>query len=315
MFVGIGASRVRDLFNEAKLNAPSIVFIDEIDAIGKKRDGYGSGNDEKNATLNQLLVELDGFGSDSNVVVFAATNRKELLDSALTRTGRFDRSIDINLPNIEERREIFRVHLRPLKLSDERTAERYASRLASLTPGFSGSDIANICNEAAILAARNGRTSVIPHDFEMAVERNIGGMEQKKIVTEEEKRTVAVHESGHAVVSWFLEGGSPLLKLTIIPRSKGSLGFAQYLPNEGSLEKKEELLDRICSILGGRCAEKVFFGKVTTGAYDDFNKAYSLAHNMITKVGMSDSIGLVNYSQNEAGEKRYSQKTNSVECF
>ena len=313
LFVGVGASRVRDLFKTAKENAPSIIFIDEIDAVGKKRSaGMGSGNDEKNATLNQILVELDGFGSDSKVVVFAATNRKELLDSALTRTGRFDRSIEVALPSIDERKEIFHVHLRGLKLSDERSVERFANRLASLTPGFSGSDIANICNEAAILAARNLRTSITTHDFEMAVERVIGGVERKQIVSQEERKTVAVHESGHAVVSWFLEGGMPLLKLTIIPRSKGALGFAQYLPNESSLQTREEILDQICSILGGRIAEKVFFGKVTTGAANDLEKIYELAHSFVTKVGMSDEIGYVNYAEHQNGVKRYSNETNRV---
>jgi AFG3 family protein len=313
MFVGVGASRVRDLFKTAKDNAPSIIFIDEIDAIGRKRDeGNMSGNDEKNSTLNQILVEMDGFGSDSNVIIFAATNRKELLDEALVRTGRFDRSIEVNLPSIEERKEIFKVHLQPIKLSKEKTMDSYAARLASLTPGFSGSDIKNICNEAAIVAARANRDAVTSHDFEMAVERVIGGVEQKKIVSAEERKTVAVHESGHAVVSWFLEGGMPLLKLTIIPRSKGALGFAQYLPNESSLETREELLDKICSILGGRLAEKVFFGRVTTGAYDDLQKVYSIAHNFVTKVGMSDAIGYVNHGEHDNGIKRYSNETNRV---
>jgi AFG3 family protein len=215
MFVGVGASRVRDLFKEAKENAPAIIFIDEIDAIGKKRENSAnSGSDERDSTLNQLLVELDGFGTEHEVVVFAATNRKELLDNALIRTGRFDRSIEVGLPDLEGRKEIFDVHLKPLKLSDERTIDKYAKRLATLTPGFSGADISNICNEAAILAARNDRDAVTPHDFEMAVERVIGGLEQKRIVSEEEKTTVAVHESGHAVVSWFLEGGDPLLKVS-----------------------------------------------------------------------------------------------------
>lgn len=214
MFVGVGASRVRDLFKEAKANSPAIIFIDEIDAIGKKRDNsVGSGSDERDSTLNQLLVELDGFSTDTEVVVFAATNRKELLDSALIRTGRFDRSIEVGLPDLEGRKEIFNVHLKPLKLSDEKTIENHAKRLATLTPGFSGADISNICNEAAILAARNNRESVTPYDFEMAVERVIGGLEMKRIVSIEEKTTVAVHESGHAVVSWFLEGGDPLLKV------------------------------------------------------------------------------------------------------
>lgn len=214
MFVGVGASRVRDLFKEAKENAPAIIFIDEIDAIGKKRENsVNSGTDERDSTLNQLLVELDGFGTDTEVVVFAATNRKELLDNALIRTGRFDRSIEVTLPDLEGRKEIFNVHLSPLKLSDEKTIDKYAKRLATLTPGFSGADISNICNEAAILAARNDRDAVTPYDFEMAVERVIGGLEQKRIVSDEERKTVAVHESGHAVVSWFLEGGDPLLKV------------------------------------------------------------------------------------------------------
>ena len=217
MFVGVGASRVRDLFKEAKENAPAIIFIDEIDAIGKKRENsINSGSDERDSTLNQLLVELDGFGTETEVVVFAATNRKELLDNALIRTGRFDRSIEVGLPDLEGRNEIFNVHLKPLKLSDERTIDKYAKRVATLTPGFSGADISNICNEAAILAARNDRDAVTPHDFEMAVERVIGGLEQKRIVSDEEKKTVAVHESGHAVVSWFLEGGDPLLKVRLL---------------------------------------------------------------------------------------------------
>ena len=215
MFVGVGASRVRDLFKTAKENAPAIIFVDEIDAIGKKRENsMSSGTDERDSTLNQLLVELDGFGTDTEVVVFAATNRKELLDNALTRTGRFDRSVEITLPDIDSRKEIFQVHLSPLKLSDERTIEKYANRLATLTPGFSGADIANICNEAAILAARENGKHVTPLNFELAVERVIGGLEQKRVVSEEERKTVAVHESGHAVVSWFLEGGDPLLKVS-----------------------------------------------------------------------------------------------------
>ena len=311
MFVGVGASRVRDLFKQAKQKAPSIIFIDEIDAIGKKRaEGSQGGNDERDSTLNQLLVELDGFGTDVEVVVFAATNRKELLDPALVRTGRFDRAVDITLPDIEARKDIFKVHLAPLKLSEERTIDRYAKRLATLTPGFSGADISNICNEAAIVAARKNKLAVEPKDFEEAVERVIGGLEQKRIVSDEERRTVAVHESGHAIMGWFLEGGAPLLKLTIIPRSKGSLGFAQYLPSENSLQTKEELLDQLCCILGGRCAEEEFFGKITTGAYDDLEKAFKIAHNLVTKVGMSEKIGYVNYSENEYGMKIYSDQTN-----
>ena len=205
------------------------------------------------------------------------------------------------------------VHLKPIRLSSDKTLDKYAARLASLTPGFSGADLASICNEAAIMAARNDRDSVTAHDFEMAVERVIGGVERKKIVSQEERKTVAVHESGHAVVSWFLEGGMPLLKLTIIPRSKGALGFAQYLPNESSLQTREEILDQICSILGGRIAEKVFFGKVTTGAANDLEKIYELAHSFVTKVGMSDEIGYVNYAEHQNGVKRYSNETNRVD--
>ena len=313
LFVGVGASKVRKLFEEAKKHQPSIIFIDEIDAIGKKRDSSGnSGSSERDSTLNQLLVELDGFGTDSEIVVFAATNRKEILDDALVRTGRFDRSIEISLPDIDSRKEIFNVHLEPLTLSDSKTIHEYANRLATLTPGFSASDIASICNEAAIQAARNNRHSVTPHDFEMAVERVIGGLEKKRIVTDYERKTVAVHESGHAVVSWFLEGGDPLLKLTIIPRSKGSLGFAQYLPNESSLDTKEQLKDKISKVLGGRVAEEEFFGVITTGAYDDLNKAYQMARNMVIKLGMSERLGYVNYQEDDNGMKTYSDETNTV---
>jgi len=220
IFSGVGASRVRNLFQEARENAPAIIFIDEIDAIGGKRSATGmGGNDEKDSTLNQMLVELDGFKTEENVVIFAATNRKEMLDEALIRTGRFDRDIDVTLPDIDGRKAIFKVHLSPLKLSDEKTIEAYANRLATLTPGFSGSDISNICNEAAILAARNRRPAVTPKDFELAVERVIGGLEQKRLVTDKERKTVAIHESGHAVVSWFLEGGDPLLKVYYFTKS------------------------------------------------------------------------------------------------
>ncbi|KAM3137743.1 hypothetical protein pb186bvf_010163 [Paramecium bursaria] len=309
MFVGVGASRVRDLFKQAKAKAPSIVFIDEIDAVGRKRENRVGGNDERDNTLNQLLVEMDGFGTDSNVIVLAATNRKELLDTALTRPGRFDRTIDITLPDIEGRKQIFLVHLAPIKLDPSKAIEEYAKRLATLTPGFSGAEISNLCNEAAIMAARANKLFVDSHDFEMASERVMAGLEKKKMISEEERRVVAYHESGHAVVSWFLEGGHPLLKLTIIPRSKGSLGYAQYLPNESSLETKSELLDRICCILGGRVSEETFFGEVTTGAYDDLKKAYEVAHNIVTKFGMSENIGYVGYQETEFS-KPYSDSTN-----
>lgn len=268
-------------------------------------------NDEREATLNQLLVEMDGFNSSENIVVFAATNRHDMLDPALTRPGRFDRIIDITNPDLESRKEIFLVHLKPLLLDlSERTIEDYSRRLATLTPGFSGSDLAAICNEAAILAARETKDSVTSIDFEKAVERIIGGIEMKKSISPEERRTVAYHESGHGVVSWFLEGGNPLLKLTIIPRSKGALGFAQYLPNETSLQTKEELLDQICCILGGRCSEQHFFGEITTGAFDDLQKVYRIAHQMVTKLGMDDEIKYSMYRENEYGNKRYSEETN-----
>mmetsp|Transcript_36672 Transcript_36672/g.32870 ORF Transcript_36672/g.32870 Transcript_36672/m.32870 type:complete len:407 (-) Transcript_36672:142-1362(-) len=310
MFVGVGASRVRDLFKKAKEHAPAIIFIDEIDAIGRKREAKLGGNDEKDNTLNQLLVEMDGFGTDTNVVVLAATNRPELLDPALTRPGRFDRTIDVTLPDISGRKEIFMIHLKPLKLDPDMTMDEYAKRLSTLTPGFSGADIANLCNEAAILAARRSKKYITSSEFEDASDRVLAGLEKKKIVTEEERKTVAVHESGHAIVSWFLEGGMPLLKLTIVPRSKGSLGFAQYLPSESSLETKEELMDRICSILGGRCAEEVFFGKVTTGAYDDLRKAYDIADAMVTKFGMG-TIGNLGFAD-EQYYKRKSDETSAA---
>lgn len=313
MFVGVGASRVRDLFKNAKSKSPSIIFIDEIDAVGRKRESR-IGNDERDNTLNQLLVEMDGFGTDQNVVVLAATNRKELLDPALTRPGRFDRTIDINLPDIEGRKQIFMVHLQPLKLDSSKTMDEYARRLATLTPGFSGAEISNLCNEAAILAARQNKLFVDSYDFEMAAERVMAGLEKKKIISEEERKVIAYHESGHAVVSWFLEGGYPLLKLTIIPRSKGSLGYAQYLPNESQLETKQELLDRICCILGGRVAEEHFFKRITTGAYDDLKKAYETAHAIVTKFGMSDNIGYVGYQESEF-QKPYSDSTNKVYNF
>jgi AFG3 family protein len=309
MFVGVGASRVRDLFKQAKAKSPSIIFIDEIDAVGRKRESRIGGNDERDNTLNQLLVEMDGFGTDQSVIVLAATNRKELLDPALTRPGRFDRTVDITLPDLEGRKHIFLVHLAGLKLDPSRTTDDYAKRLATLTPGFSGAEIANLCNEAAIMAARLNKKAIDSHDFEMASERVLAGLEKKKIVSEEERRIVAVHESGHAVVSWFLEGGHPLLKLTIIPRSKGSLGFAQYLPNESSLETKQELIDKLCSILGGRCAEEVFFGRITTGAYDDLKKAYEMAYAMVTKYGMSEKIGYIGYVESDYN-KTYSDQTN-----
>lgn len=239
MFVGVGASRVRDLFKKAREKAPSIIFIDEIDAVAKKRHGKFGGNDERDNTLNQLLVEMDGFGTDESVIVLAATNRSDILDSALLRPGRFDRQVEITLPTIKDRAEIFKVHLKKIKLNPERTREEYAKKLSSLTPGFSGADISNICNEAAIIAARRNLDHVGIKEFESAVERVIGGIEKKTVMTPEERKTIAYHESGHAVAGWFMEHSNPLLKITIIPRSKGSLGFAQYLPDEISLYTRE----------------------------------------------------------------------------
>jgi len=289
MYVGLGASRVRDLFKKAKETSPSIIFIDEIDAIGKKRaSGFGGGNSESDNTLNQLLVELDGFASDENVIVFAATNRPDVLDDALKRPGRFDRQVEVTTPDIGARIQIFKVHLEKIVLdTNVRTFEDYAKRLASLTPGFSGADIANVCNEAAIVAARGDKSAVTPKDFEMAVERIMAGLERKTLINESEKRIVAIHESGHAIASWFLESGLPLLKVTIIPRTKGSLGFAQYLPKENSLQTKEELLETIIIALGGRVAEEILLGEVTTGAQNDLEKAYRIAFQMVTKLGMT----------------------------
>ncbi|CAD8120326.1 unnamed protein product [Paramecium sonneborni] len=309
MFVGLGASRVRDLFEQAKQKSPSIIFIDEIDAIGKKRQAR-LGNDESENTLNQLLVEMDGFATDHNVIVLAATNMADQLDSALTRPGRLDRFIEVTLPDLNGRKQIFMVHLKPLNLDPSKTQEEYANRLATLTPGFSGAEIANLCNEAAILAARQSKSHVDSHDFEMAAERVMAGIEKKRIISEEERKVVAYHESGHAAVSWFLEGGDPLLKLTIIPRSKGSLGYAQYLPNESSLFTKQELLDKICCILGGRCSEKHFFQRVTTGAYDDLQKVKNLAYNIVTKYGMSDKIG--NQGFRDENVNSFSDETSKV---
>lgn len=311
MYVGVGAARVRDLFKQAKENAPSIIFIDEIDAIGKKRESGPVTNDERDSTLNQLLVEIDGFGTDDDVVLFAATNRKDILDPALTRSGRFDRSIQVNLPDIEGRLQIFLVHLRKLPLTEEQV-EKFAKRLATVTPGFSGSEIANVCNEAAIICARSGRTQIEPSDFESAVDRVIAGLEMKRMKSKKNVEKVAIHESGHGVVGWFLKGGSPLIKLTIIPRSKGSLGYAQYLPTEESLKYEETLKDEIAVILGGRIAEEVFFGEVTTGAYDDLEKAYRNAEAIVLQYGMTDKLGLVQFPTNPYGLKAFSEETNQV---
>lgn len=273
MFVGVGASRVRDIFKTAREKAPSIIFIDEIDAVGKKRGGrMGGGNEERDNTLNQLLVEMDGFSTDSSVIVLAATNRADSLDSALKRPGRFDRQIEITLPTIKEREQIFNVHLAKIKTSSDLTKEEYARKLSALTPGFSGADIMNICNEGAIITARRNGEEVTIRDFEMATERVIAGIERKMPQSQEERKTVAYHEAGHAVAGWFSEYSAPLIKLTIIPRAKGSLGFAQYLPDELTLYTQQQLEDMITVALGGRIAEEIFFGKITTGASDDLKK-------------------------------------------
>ncbi|KAG0231457.1 AAA ATPase afg3 [Mortierella sp. GBA43] len=279
MFVGVGASRVRDLFASAKKHAPCIIFVDEIDAIGKARGkgGQFGGNDERESTLNQLLVEMDGFGSNEHVVVLAGTNRPDVLDDALMRPGRFDRHIAIDRPDIKGRGDIFRVHLRPIKTDED--IPKLAQKLAALTPGFSGADIHNVCNEAALIAARHNQETVKESDFEAAIERVIVGLEKKsKVLSPEEKKTVAYHEAGHAVAGWYLEHADPLLKVSIIPRGVGALGYAQYLPKDQYLYSTQQLMDRMCMTLGGRVSEHIFFGTITTGAQDDLQKVTKMAY-------------------------------------
>ncbi|WP_422105714.1 ATP-dependent zinc metalloprotease FtsH [Winogradskyella sp.] len=312
MFVGVGASRVRDLFKQAKEKSPSIIFIDEIDAIGRARgkNNFSGSNDERENTLNQLLTEMDGFGTNTNVIVLAATNRADVLDSALMRAGRFDRQIYVDLPDVRERKEIFEVHLRPLK--KEETLD--VDFLAKQTPGFSGADIANVCNEAALIAARKGKKAVNKQDFLDAVDRIIGGLEKKnKIITPEEKRAVAFHEAGHATVSWMLEHAAPLVKVTIVPRGR-SLGAAWYLPEERLIVRPEQMLDEMCAALGGRAAEQVIFGKISTGALSDLEKVTKQARAMVTIYGLSDKVGNLTYydssGQSEYGfTKPYSEET------
>ena len=312
MFVGVGASRVRDLFKQAKEKSPSIIFIDEIDAIGRARgkNNFSGSNDERENTLNQLLTEMDGFGTNTNVIVLAATNRADVLDSALMRAGRFDRQIYVDLPDVRERKEIFEVHLRPLK--KEETLD--VDFLAKQTPGFSGADIANVCNEAALIAARKGKKAVNKQDFLDAVDRIIGGLEKKnKIITPEEKRAVAFHEAGHATVSWMLEHAAPLVKVTIVPRGR-SLGAAWYLPEERLIVRPEQMLDEMCAALGGRAAEQVIFGKISTGALSDLEKVTKQARAMVTVYGLSDKVGHLTYydssGQSEYGfTKPYSEQT------
>lgn len=314
MFVGVGPSRVRDLFKEARANAPCIIFIDEIDAVGRKRGrgGFSGGHDERESTLNQLLVEMDGFSNQTNVVVLAGTNRPDILDSALMRPGRFDRQITLSRPDIQGRKEIFMVHLKPLCI--EGVPEDYAAKLAGLTPGFSGADIANLCNEAAIQAARRDKLKIDMVDFESAADRIIGGLESHKLITPEEKKIVAYHEAGHAVAGWNLEHADPLLKVTIVPRGSGALGYAQYLPKEVFLRTKEQITDIICMALAGRASEQIHFGAVTTGASDDLRKVTDMVYQMIKVYGMNDIVGQLAFPPSgEPMEQRpYSDATAQV---
>ena len=312
MFVGVGASRVRDLFKQAKDKSPAIIFIDEIDAIGRARgkNNMTGSNDERENTLNQLLTEMDGFGTDTNVIVLAATNRSDVLDKALMRAGRFDRQIYVDLPDLREREEIFKVHLKPLKVDKQLDV----SFLAKQTPGFSGADIANVCNESALIAARKSKKKVDRQDFLDAVDRIVGGLEKKsKIITPSEKKTIAFHEAGHATVSWMLEHAAPLVKVTIVPRGQ-SLGAAWYLPEERQIVRTEQMLDEMCATLGGRAAEQIIFGKISTGALSDLVKVTRQARAMVTVYGLNDKIGNITYydanGQNEFGfTKPYSEET------
>ncbi|WP_439132430.1 ATP-dependent zinc metalloprotease FtsH [Polaribacter sp.] len=310
MFVGVGASRVRDLFKQAAQKSPSIIFIDEIDAIGRARgkNSMTGGNDERENTLNQLLTEMDGFGTDTNVIVIAATNRADVLDKALMRAGRFDRQIYVDLPDIRERQEIFEVHIKPLKIADDVNVEF----LAQQTPGFSGADIANMCNEAALIAARTSKKSIHHQDFLDAVDRIVGGLEKKKkVITPKEKEVIAFHEAGHATVSWMLEHAAPLVKVTIVPRGQ-SLGAAWYLPAERLIVQTEQMLDEMCATLGGRAAEKIIFDKISTGALSDLEKVTKQARAMVTVYGLNDEVGNITYydsSGNDAFVKPYSEET------
>jgi len=311
MFVGVGASRVRDLFKQAKEKSPSIIFIDEIDAIGRARgkNAMTGANDERENTLNQLLTEMDGFGSHTNVIVLAATNRADILDKALMRAGRFDRQIYVELPNLNERKQIFQVHLRPIKTAETLDIDF----LAKQTPGFSGADIANVCNEAALIAARKGKTAVSKQEFLDAVDRIVGGLEKKtKILTPEEREAIAFHEAGHATVSWLLEHAAPLVKVTIVPRGQ-SLGAAWYLPEERQIIRTEQILDEMCAALGGRAAEKVVFNKISTGALSDLEKVTKQARAMVTIYGLNEKIGNLTYYDSAQSDysftKPYSEKT------
>lgn len=315
MFVGVGAARVRDLFKQAKEKAPCIVFIDEVDAIGRSR-GRGQmpgSNDERENTLNSLLVEMDGFSTDSGVIILAATNRPDVLDSALLRPGRFDRQISIDKPDIIGREAIFKVHLKPLKLSEDVEPKN----LAAQTPGFAGAEIANVCNEAALIAARRDKKSIDMQDFQDAVDRVIGGLEKKnKIISPDEKKIVAYHEAGHAVAGWYLEHADPLVKVSIVPRGIAALGYAQYLPKEQFLYQTEQLIDSMCMALGGRAAEQIIFNKISTGALSDLERVTKMAYSMVTVYGMNDKIGNLSFHDSKQSEysftKPYSEATSQL---
>ena len=313
MFVGVGASRVRDLFKQAREKAPCIIFIDEIDAIGRARGkNVMMSNDERESTLNQLLVEMDGFGTDAGIIVLAATNRPDVLDSALLRPGRFDRQISIDKPDVKGREAIFKVHLKPIKISEKLDVHK----LAEQTPGFAGADIANVCNEAALIAARKGKEAVDMQDFQDAVDRVIGGLEKKnKIISPDEKKIIAYHEAGHAICGWYLEHAYPLLKVTIVPRGTAALGYAQYTPKEQYLYNTDQLNDQICMTLGGRASEEIFFNKISTGAQNDLQQITRTAYAMVTVYGMNPKVGNVSFydpQQENAFTKPYSEETSKM---
>ena len=313
MFVGVGASRVRDLFKQAREKAPCIIFIDEIDAIGRARGkNVMMSNDERESTLNQLLVEMDGFGTDTGIIVLAATNRPDVLDTALLRPGRFDRQITIDKPDLKGREAIFKVHLKPIKIS--KTLDIH--KLAEQTPGFAGADIANVCNEAALIAARKGKEAVEMEDFQDAVDRVIGGLEKKnKIISPEEKKIIAYHEAGHAICGWYLEHAYPLLKVTIVPRGTAALGYAQYTPKEQYLYNTDQLNDQICMTLGGRASEEIFFKKISTGAQNDLQQITRIAYSMVTVYGMNEKIGNISFydpQQENTFTKPYSEETSKL---
>ncbi|GAO41819.1 ATP-dependent zinc metalloprotease FtsH [Flavihumibacter petaseus] len=313
MFVGVGASRVRDLFKQAREKSPCIIFIDEIDAIGRARGKNAiMSNDERESTLNQLLVEMDGFSGESGIIVLAATNRPDVLDSALLRPGRFDRQISIDKPDVKGREAIFKVHLKPIKVSEQVDIHK----LAEQTPGFAGADIANVCNEAALIAARKGKEAVDMTDFQDAVDRVIGGLEKKnKIISPDEKKIIAYHEAGHAICGWYLEHAYPLLKVTIVPRGTAALGYAQYTPKEQYLYNTDQLMDQICMTLGGRASEEIFFGKISTGAQNDLQQITRMAYSMVTIYGMNEKVGNVSFydpQQENSFTKPYSEETSKL---